>query len=203
MTNPYQPPPSLPEEPDGRNELKLPPAQEPGLVGHVRVVAILMMVQGVLEILMGLFWGAMAALFPTLTTFLESQQNQPPPPDEAFWFIIVLYGGIGVVHLAVGILHAFAGYRNYAFKSRTLGIVALSSGMGTLFGCYCLPTAVALSVYGLIVYLNGPVARAFAMGEEGYPGDAILVTFSPYRSALSSPGPTSSNPHADTPFQQR
>jgi hypothetical protein len=181
--------------------MTLPPAQEPGLVGHVRVVAILMMVQGTLEILMGFFWVTMAALFPTLTSMMEGQQNQPPPPEEALWFIIVLYGGIGVVHLVVGILHAYAGYHNYSFKRRTLGIVALSSGVGTLFGCYCLPTAVALSVYGLIVYLNGPVGRAFTMGDEGYPGDAILVTFSRYRSALSNSSTASSNPHADSPFQ--
>ena len=37
----------------------------------------------------------------------------------------------------------------------------------SIAGCYCLPTAIGLFVYGLIVLLNEPVKRAFAMGEQG------------------------------------
>ena len=201
MNNPYEPPPTDLPPSETQKEMTLPPPQEPGLVGHVRVIAILMMVQGALEMVMGLFLATFAILFPSLQSIMEEQGQPGVPPEGAIWFMIGLYGGIGLVHLCAGVLHAYAGYRNYAFKGRTLGIVALSSGVLTIFGCYCLPTAVALSVYGLIVYLNGSVARAFIMGEEGFPGDAVLVTFSRYRTAVNDPFSAAGSP-SENPFQR-
>jgi hypothetical protein len=100
-----------------------------------------------------------------------------------------IYGGLGVVIGIIGLLNIIAGYRNFKFKGRVLGIVSLVAGLGTIFTCYCAPTSLALTIYGLIVYLNAPVAAAFRMGEEGYSGDEIAMTFSPLR-------------QGQTPFQQ-
>lgn len=63
------------------------------------------------------------------------------------------------------------------FRGRTLGIVALSSGLLSIAGCYCLPTAIGLFIYGLIVLLNEPVKRAFAMGEQGRSASEIQTHF--------------------------
>jgi hypothetical protein len=70
-----------------------------------------------------------------------------------------------------------AGIRNYKFRGRTLGLIALGGGMVTVMTCYCAPTAIGLGVYGLITYLNPEVAQAFAMGEAGTSRDDILSAY--------------------------
>ena len=47
----------------------------------------------------------------------------------------------------------------------------------TIAGCYCLPTAIGLFIYGLIVLLNPSVKRAFEMGEQGYSANKIQNHF--------------------------
>ena len=111
----------------------------------------------------------------------QFQQGNGPPPEVMINMMSWGYGGVGVVVGIIGVLSILAGYRNWKFKGRTLGIVSLVAGLGTILSCYCLPTSLALCIYGLIVYLNGPVAAAFRMGEEGYSGDEITMTFSRLR----------------------
>ena len=87
---------------------------------------------------------------------------------------------MALVNLIAGGLHGYAGYRNYWFKNRMLGIVALAGGLATVLGCYCMPTALVLAVYGLIVYLNGPVTAAFQMVQQGHPADTVIAVFNQY-----------------------
>ena len=93
----------------------------------------------------------------------------PPAPMPAGfeWMLLAIYGSMGLISLVIGVLGIWAGIRMLKFRGRILGIVALSSGLLSIAGCYCLPTAIGLFVYGLIVLLNEPVKRAFAMGEQG------------------------------------
>jgi hypothetical protein len=174
MDNPYQ----SPMAPLGPADPMDPFQRGPGLARHVRVVAILMMVQAVLELLAAAGLGAMAAYMPIV--FRQMQQVQKPPAavnQPEIWIVPLIYGGMAAAALAAGVLHLVAGLRNYRFRGRTLGIVALSCGMLTFFTCYCLPTAVALGVYGLIVYLNRGSSAAFQMGKAGYKPAEIIATF--------------------------
>ena len=93
------------------------------------------------------------------------------------WIMLAVYGSMGLVSLVIGVLGIWAGIRMLKFRGRTLGIVALSSGLLSMFGCYCLPTAIGLFIYGLIVLLNEPVKRAFAMGEQGRTASEIQNQF--------------------------
>ncbi len=146
------------------------------MVGHVPVVAILMMVQGGLELLMGLGLVAMGGIFPVLMRMDEMQGGgEGPPPEMVGWMMLAIYGGLGLVTLVAAGLHLFAGLRNYRFRSRTLGLVALGGGLVTMFTCYCAPTSIALAVYGLVTYLNPEVSQAFAWGEAGKKRDEILA----------------------------
>jgi hypothetical protein len=143
------------------------------MVRHVPIVAILMIIQGALEALMGLGLVAMCAFVPMLIQ-MEAEQGGPPeaPPT---WLLIGIYGGMGLVALVAAILHIFAGIRNYKFRGRVFGLVALGGGMVTVITCYCAPTAIALGVYGLITYLNPEVNQAFAMAESGKRREEILA----------------------------
>lgn len=184
MSNPYESPPGDLPTPDGTGQL--PPPQEPGLVGQVRIVSILMMVQGALDLFVGLGLVGMAvfmgvAMRDAMMENPQLQQGNGPAPDVMVDIMSYSYGGLGLVIAIIGALNIYAGYRNWKFKSRALGIISLVAGIGTIFTCYCAPTSIALCIYGLIVYLNGPVSAAFLMGEEGYSGDEITMTFSPVR----------------------
>ena len=150
-----------------------PPSGSPrGMVNHVMALGILMIIQGALNALCGFGAAALAFVVPALMKAQAGMPGRPgmPPqqmPPEMEWVMIVIYGGAGLVLLSTGILVIWGGIRVMKFRSYTLGIVALSSGLLAIFGCYCAPTAIALFIYGLIVLLNPQVKEAFAMGEEG------------------------------------
>lgn len=188
MSNPYEAPTGdMPFEMGGRS---LPPPQEPGMVGQIRIVSILMMVQGALDLLAGLGLIGMGffmafAMKEAMMENPQMQQGNGAPPEIMVNMVSWFYGGLGVVIGLIGALCIFAGYRNWQYKGRTLGIVALVAGLGTIFSCYCAPTSLALCIYGLIVYLNAPASSAFRMGEEGFTGDEIAMTFSPLRQGKS------------------
>jgi hypothetical protein len=171
MENPYQSPETLP----GSSNSLDPSQRQPGLVHHVRTVAILMIVQGSLELLAAAGLVVMAVLIPATLGQMPHQAEMPNQP--AIWIMPVVYGGLAAAALLASVLHLVAGFRNYRFRGRTLGIVALACGMLTIATCYCLPTAAALGVYGLIVYLNQEAAEAFRMGQSGREPSEILATF--------------------------
>ena len=138
------------------------PPRRSGYVPQVTVVSILMIVQGSLVSLAGLFLLFLGpAMFSLNGSTHRAQEEQ---------FITVL-GGIyillGGLLVGVGGLNIVAGIKNLKYRGRTLGITALSLGGLAIFGCYCAPTAIGLLIYGLIIYLNQDVSRAFAMGEQG------------------------------------
>ena len=162
--NPFQSPPDLPSETSGG---AMPPPNDSSKIRQVRVIAILMMVQGGLELIMGGLFVVFAAVAPAMFTEMgQMQQPDAPSPEMFSWILVVIYGGIGSLHLVVAVLHIYAGYRNYRYRSKVLGIVALSSGLLTGIPCYCFPTALALMIYGLIIYLDGGVGQAFRRGES-------------------------------------
>ena len=100
-----------------------------------------------------------------------------PMPAGFELIMLAMYGSMGLISLVIGVLGIWAGIRMLKFRGRTLGIVALSSGLLSIAGCYCLPTAIGLFIYGLIVLLNEPVKSAFAMGEQGRTASEIQNQF--------------------------
>ena len=126
-----------------------------GLVSHVPIVAALLIVQGTLEIGLGLFSAAFAAL-----VFLSSHPAMVNMRGPGALMVI-----ISVPCLLIGGLRVVAGIFNWRYRRRILGLIALVAGLAVLLTAYCAPTAIALAIYGLIVYLNEPVIAAFAIRE--------------------------------------
>ena len=163
------------------------------MASHIKVVAILMIVQGALEVIMGGFFAAMGpVMFGLMRWASPSTSGTSGPSSPEFWSAGVvsgLYLLMGLPVLLVGIFRIVAGLRNLSYRNRTMGIVALAAGAVSLMTCYCLPTSIGLMVYGLIVYLDQQSQRAFALGEQGRPPDEIL------REVTRVPGPV--------PFDER
>lgn len=133
---------------------------------QVPVIGILMIVQGVLELLLGLFMVAMAGFFPLMMAIdpgmgrgMGPGQGPGAPP---VWIIGIVYVVLGLVISIPGILRIYAGYNVYRFRRRIFAIVVNCLGFVTLITCYCAPTAIALGVYSLIVLLQPSVVSAFA-----------------------------------------
>ena len=158
MENPYQAPQSVAGESEA--------AAGGGWARQVTVVAILLMVQGGLELLMGGFY---LLLGGTMAMFAREEAVQPG----------MVFGGVssvmGVTGILAGALHAVAGWQNYFFRRRWLGITGLVAGLGSMFTCYCFPTALVLMIYGMIVYCSGQSSWAFALGQQGMSREQILT----------------------------
>jgi hypothetical protein len=140
-----------------------------------RVVAILMIIQGAMSVLIGLFYAAAAVLVPTLIAAdLQRQNPNGPNMEQAQWILVAVYGTMGLCGILPGSLQIYAGIQNLWLRGHMLGVVAIASGALTLGTCYCIPTALALMIYGLIIYLHSTTKRAFALAQEGQTFDMIM-----------------------------
>jgi hypothetical protein len=157
---------------------------------QVPVVAILMIVQGVLEILMGGLLVVIAAIItPLMEEAMRQQPGGPPPgmplmPGDFATLAMAIYLVMGIAALLAAPLRIIAGIRNLRYRGRGLGITALFVGGLSMATCYCAPTSLGVMIYGLIVYFNESTARAFELGEQGMTTRQIRDTLDrrrPYR----------------------
>jgi hypothetical protein len=153
-----------------------------GMVGQVQILGVLMIVQGVLISFAGTAIIGYSLLMPRIMQQMQQQaagqggNAAPMPPNMSLW-IGVVGGLVGLLILAIGAFTIFAGVRTMKFRGRLFSIVVLCTGLLTILTCYCLPTQIALSVYGMIVLLNGPVRDAFRLAEQGHSSREIQLAF--------------------------
>ncbi|MFW5921557.1 MAG: hypothetical protein ACOCUS_06930 [Polyangiales bacterium] len=161
------------------------------MVKHVPTVAILLGVQGGLEVLGSLFAMLYGLLYGAIAVMPLASPEMAEGPENPEGLVAVM-GGMSAIFLlaaaavfALGVLKLVACFFNFRYRKRTLGMVAVASAFASLITCYCAPTGIALAVYGLIVYSQDAVRKAFAMGEAGSSSDEILRAAldlrSPYR----------------------
>jgi hypothetical protein len=145
------------------------------MVNQVKVVSILMIVQGSLASLMGLLY---TFLGPVMFGLMASAPQNPNDPPKGFFAIISgVYIAIGLAVLTCGILNIVGGIRAIKFRNRTLAIVALFTNVIPLLTCYCAPTALGTMIYGLIVFFNNDVAKAFEMVAAGHDPEDVVARF--------------------------
>jgi hypothetical protein len=145
-----------------------------GMMGQIRVVAILMIIQGALELMMGI---GLIGILCLLSLALKEVKHADAPPYSPAWVLVPVYGTLAAAGFISAVLHIWAGIVNLRFRHRTFGIVALSCGCLSVFTLYCSLTTIPLAIYGLIVYLNASSTEAFRLGESGYNSDQIYTAF--------------------------
>jgi hypothetical protein len=87
--------------------------------------------------------------------------------------VLVLYTVLGLVSWTAGILQVTASGRMRAFQSRGMCFVALWSNVASFFcggAICCLPTGIALVVYGMTVLMDPSVVEAFERAKNTPPG---------------------------------
>jgi hypothetical protein len=143
------------------------------MVGQVHVVSILMIVNGALVSLMGV---VLAAVGPTMFAMiaLDKRGGGLRPQDEGILaFLSAFYVALGLMVLAAGVINIVAGARSVKFRGRGLALTALFFNLVPMPTCYCLPTCLGIMIWGLIVFFQADVARAFELGERGVPAEEI------------------------------
>jgi hypothetical protein len=208
MSNPYQTPAFDPKHFQDQPAFAPGAASDYGWVSQVRIFALLNAVQGLLEIPVGLFVAGIGIALPALQKLEQAKNNNAgrfgPAEESMLLFISVLYVVVGIPLLISGILRVAAGWQNYRFRGRTLSLVSIIGGMVSIFSCYCVPTALGLLVYCLILHLNPAVQAAFDMARQGRSVAQILAAFNPYQPTLYSSAAPSAWPNqppaGETPF---
>lgn len=142
-----------------------------GKAGYVPTVAILLIVHGVLMLAAGLGLVAMMLMItPQIGQQIEEQQrmqrqqnpNAPQFTKEGMTTMLyAVYGGMSASLFLIAGLDLLAGVRNYGYRNRVLGVIALVLNMGSVSFCWCLPLSIGLMVFGMIIYLSPEADRAF------------------------------------------
>jgi hypothetical protein len=140
-----------------------------GLVGHVPIVAWMMIVLGLLEGLLAFAFVLLALISSIL----------PPESGANPVMLAIFYSGMAVFTLACAFVRLIAGLSVRRFRRRKLALAALGLGLLTVFTGACAPPAIGLAVYGLIVLFNDSVIGAFDLGEAGKTPSEIQAAFPP------------------------
>lgn len=138
-----------------------------------------MIAQGVLLLILAIICVGYAFLFSNMDSFMPADAQQPEM-DETVMFIvsivcIVMSAAAGILSL----LHFVAAYFGFNYKHRVFGIAVMILGLSTILTFYCAPTSIGLAVYGLIIYFNPAVVKAFQLRKSGMGKQEMLAQF-PY-----------------------
>jgi hypothetical protein len=185
--NPHSAPHLNPQWTPPAGTIPMPPNQTRGMVNQAAVVGVLMAVQGAMNCVAGLISAFYAALMPLTMQLLQRQAAQQagqnggnapvPMPENIGWYFAIGGTLVAVVLIGLGVLLIYTGFSVARYQRRTLAMIALGSGLITLFTCYCFPTSLALAVYGMIFLLNQPVSLAFDLRSQGHSAPEIQRAF--------------------------
>lgn len=145
------------------------------MVRHVRTVAILMIVNGALQALMGVVYGAMGPVMFIMTR----QGSAGGPPDQTVMLGVMagVYIALGLLVVLAGVLNIIAGTRALKFRNRIFVLVGLFANALVLPTFYCAPTSIGVLIFGILVFFHAEVVHAFELGDQGVPAAEILKRF--------------------------
>jgi hypothetical protein len=143
------------------------------MVHHVRTVAILMIVNGALQALMGLVYTGMG---PVMYYMMTREEAGAPGPEPRLMVGVGAAVNVleGILLLSAAVLNILAGARALKFRNRVLVLVGLFGNAAVLPTFYCAPTSIGVLIYGLLVFFHADVVRAFELGDQGVPPGEIL-----------------------------
>lgn len=145
----------------------------PSTVQQVRVSSSLQIMVGALELLPAAYLLVLAGIVGS--TFFWT--NEVPAGEEDrpiqffFTYAAVSFGGFTIFIVAV--LRIWSGIAGFKFKRRKMSIFASVLGITSALTVFCSIFSIGMLIYGLIIYLNRDVRRAYEMAEQGMTPDQI------------------------------
>ena len=136
-----------------------------GKVPHVEWLAIVTMVHGTLMLMVAVFMLVYLGVFGAALAGQEVAPSAATIPSEMFGIM----GGFGLLMTAAlalpGALQIVAGWYMRTFRYRWLSLISLAGGLlmsvVSCVGMYCIPTALALTIWGAIVLFDASVVKRF------------------------------------------
>ena len=139
----------------------------PSTVQQVRVSSSLQIMVGALELLAAAYLFVVAGVLAVEFFGLNRQTH--------FSFLIeytaASFGGFTIFVAAV--LRIWSGIAGFKFKRRKMAIFASVLGTTSALTMLCSIFSIGMLIYGLIIYLNRDVRRAYEMAEQGMTPDQI------------------------------
>ena len=145
----------------------------PSTVQQVMVVSILQIVVGALELLVS----AILAVYTGILGAMSTGAIEMPEGEEEALFVfgiisaVMLFFGSAIFIAAV--LRIWSGIAGFKFKRRKMSIFASVLGITSALTGVCSIFSIGMLIYGLIIYLNRDVRRAYEMAEQGMTPDQI------------------------------
>ena len=139
----------------------------PSTVQQVRVSSSLQIMVGALELLASAYLLVIAGVFAVESFGLNRQADF----RNLIEYTAVSFGGFTIFIVAV--LRIWSGIAGFKFKRRKMSIFASVLGMISALTMYCSVFSIGMLIYGLIIYLNRDVRRAYEMAEQGMTPDQI------------------------------
>ena len=145
----------------------------PSTVQQVMVVSILQMVVGALELLVS----AILAVYTGILGAMSTGAIEMPEGEEEALFVfgiisaVMLFFGSAIFIAAV--LRIWSGIAGFKFKRRKMSIFASVLGITSALTGVCSIFSIGMLIYGLIIYFDRNVKRAYEMAEQGMTPDQI------------------------------
>lgn len=157
--------------------------QRRGMIGHVPVLGVMMIVQGALELVMGLSVAGYAVFMPQFMQELRNEAVKQGGPGAAAPVPMPTWVSIAGVTMAIAILLVsamtiYSGINLLRLRGRLVAMLTLGAGLALVFTCYCFPTALALAIYGLITLLDPAVKQGFELRAQGHSVEDVKRWFS-------------------------
>ena len=131
----------------------------PSTVQQVMVVSILQIMMGVLELLV-----AAGLALEGIVRAMSSGVIELAVAVALF---------LGLTIFIVAVHRIWSGIAGFKFKRRKMSIFASVLGITSALTVFCSIFSIGMLIYGLIIYLNRDVRRAYEMAEQGMTPDQI------------------------------
>jgi hypothetical protein len=105
----------------------------------VPVVGVLLLVEGALEIVLGLLNLVAGPAVLAMMKMAPPSSSGAPPPDELLGLMGGVYVILGLAVTAAGIVKIVAEIEALEYRGRTLGFVAFGTGLIAMMTCYYTP----------------------------------------------------------------
>jgi hypothetical protein len=138
-----------------------------------------MIAQGMLLLILAIICVGYAFVFSNMDSFVPPGAQQPEMDAKLMSIVSIVCIVIAVGAGILSMLHLAAAYFGFNYKYRLFGIAVMILGLSTILTFYCAPTSIGLAVYGLIIYFNPAVGKAFQLRKSGMGKQEMLAQF-PY-----------------------
>ena len=145
----------------------------PSTVQQVMVVSILQIVVGALELLVS----AILAVYTGILGAMSTGAIEMPEGEEEALFVFGIISAVMLFFVSAifiaALLRIWSGIAGFKFKRRKMAIFASVLGITSALTGLCSIFSIGMLIYGLIIYLNRDVRRAYEMAEQGMTPDQI------------------------------